>query len=521
MIRSDYLIVGSGIAGLSLALKASKNGSVSLITKKKLFDSATGKAQGGIACVMDKADSFEAHVRDTIISGAGLCNEKMVEKMVVEGPERIRELISLGVEFTKKKDSDSEFELALEGGHGKRRILHAGDITGNEIERVLIRNIEKHKNITVYEYHIAIDLILDKDRICRGAYIFDNGNNNTEIFEAKVIVLTCGGAGKTYLYTSNPDVATGDAVAMAYRAGANIANMEFIQFHPTCLYNSAAKSFLISEAVRGEGAVLKLRDGGSFIEKYSPQKELALRDILVRAIDSELKSRGEKFVYLDITAKSKDFLMKRFPNIYAKCLEYGIDISKDMIPVVPAAHFFCGGIVIDENGRTSIENLYAAGETACSGVHGANRLASNSLLEGVVYADRVYKDSLQFLEKEYSEIDVKSIDNAKSSVNKSDVFVQKKEEEVRQLTWDYLGISRSNERLLKMQERTNILKVEIEQYLKEVPFAVDRIELRNMMFVAEMIVRSAIQRKESRGLHFNTDYPFLLPDAKDTVINIR
>jgi L-aspartate oxidase len=521
MIRSDYLIVGSGIAGLSLALKASKNSRVSLVTKKKLFDSATGKAQGGIACVTDESDSFEAHVRDTVVSGAGLCNEKMVEKMVVEGPERIRELISLGVEFTKKKNSDSEFELALEGGHGKRRILHSGDITGNEIERVLIKNIEKNKNITVYKYHTAIDLILDKDRICRGVYVFDNENNNTEIFEAKVTVLTCGGAGKTYLYTSNPDVATGDAVAMAYRAGANIANMEFVQFHPTCLYNIAAKSFLISETVRGEGAVLKLRDGGSFVEKYSPQKELAPRDIVARAIDSELKSRGEKFVYLDITAKNKAFLAKRFPNIYAKCLEYGIDISKDMIPVVPAAHFFCGGVMIDENGRTSIENLYAAGETACSGVHGANRLASNSLLEGVVYADRVYKDSLQFLEKEYSEVDAKPIDNTKSPVNKSAAFVRKKEEEVRRLTWDYLGISRSNERLLKAKKKIDILKVEIDQYFKEAPFTVDEIELRNMIFIAEMIVRSAIQRKESRGLHFNTDYPFLLPVAKDTVINIR
>ncbi|BAG13682.1 L-aspartate oxidase [Candidatus Endomicrobiellum trichonymphae] len=520
MISSDYLVIGSGIAGLSLALKASKNGSVSLITKKKLFDSATGKAQGGIACVMDESDSFEAHVRDTIVSGAGLCNEKMVEKMVVEGPERIRELIVLGVEFTKKKDSDSKFELALEGGHGKRRILHAGDITGNEIERVLIRNIEKHKNITVYEYHTAIDLILNKDRICRGVYVFDSENNNTEIFEAKVTALTCGGAGKTYLYTSNPDVATGDAVAMAYRAGADIANMEFVQFHPTCLHSSDARSFLISEAVRGEGAVLKLKDGGSFVEKYNPQKELASRDVVARAIDCELKSSGEKFVYLDITAKSKDFLMKRFPNIYAKCLEYGIDISRDMIPVVPAAHFFCGGVVIDENGRSSIKNLYAAGETACSGVHGANRLASNSLLEGVVYADRIYKDSLQFLRKEYSKIDGKPIGNIKSSLNKSAVFVQKKEE-VRRLTWDYLGISRSNEGLLKAQEKIDVLKVEIEQCFKKAPFTIDGIEVRNMMFIAEMIARSAIQRKESRGLHFNTDYLFLLPDVKDTVINIR
>ncbi|MCA6085123.1 L-aspartate oxidase [Candidatus Endomicrobiellum agilis] len=520
MIKSDYLIIGSGIAGLSLALKASKSGSVSLITKKKLFDSATGKAQGGIACVTDKSDSFEAHARDTMVSGAGLCNEKMVEKMVAEGPERIRELISLGVEFTKKNNSDSEFELALEGGHGKRRILHAGDITGNEIERVLIKNIKKNKNIDVYEDHTAIDLILDEDIVCRGVYILSNKNNNTEIFEAKVTVLACGGAGRTYLYTSNPDVATGDGIAMAYRAGANIANMEFVQFHPTCLCSSNANSFLISEAVRGEGAVLKLKNGESFVEKYSPQKELAPRDIVARAIDSELKSSGENFVYLDITAKSKDFLIKRFPNIYAKCFEYGIDISKDMIPVVPAAHFFCGGVAIDENGRTTIKNLYAAGETACSGVHGANRLASNSLLEGIVYAERIYEDSLQFLRKEYSEIDVEPVNNAQSLANEPAVFARKREA-VRQLAWDYLGISRSDERLLKAQRRIDILKTEIEQYFKNASFSMDGIELRNIAFVAEMIVRSAIQRKESRGLHFNTDYPFMLPDAKNTIINIK
>jgi L-aspartate oxidase len=317
-MRSDYLIIGSGIAGLSLALKASKNGSVSLITKREMFDSSTSRSQGGIVCVIDKLDSFQEHIHDTLVSGAGLCNEKMVAKMSIEAPERIKELIELGVKFTRKSDLD--FDLGMEGGHSKRRILHAGDVTGDEIEKVLISNISKHKNIFVYEEFSAIDLILDDEKTCRGAYVFDNEKNSIEIFEAKVTVLATGGAGKTYLYTSNPDVATGDGVAMSYRAGANISNMEFVQFHPTCLYNSEAKSFLISEAVRGEGAVLRLKNGERFMDKYSSQKELAPRDIVARAIDSELKSRRESFVYLDITSKSRDFLMKRFPNIYAKCI---------------------------------------------------------------------------------------------------------------------------------------------------------------------------------------------------------
>lgn len=520
MIRADYLIIGSGIAGLSLALKASEKGNVALITKRKLFDSATGKAQGGVACVTDKSDSFEQHIEDTVIAGAGLCNKKMVAKMVTEGPDRINELIKLGVKFSKKSYSDSEFELGLEGGHSKRRVLHAGDITGNEIERVLIENIQKHQNIIVYEEHTAIDLILDDKDICRGAFVFKNERNDVEIFEAKVTVIACGGAGKSYLYTSNPDIATGDGIAMAYRAGANIANMEFVQFHPTCLYNPVAKSFLISEAVRGEGGILRLQNGETFMEKYHPLKELAPRDIVARAIDSELKARGENFVYLDITAKERDFLVKRFPNIYANCLEYGIDISKDMIPVVPAAHYFCGGVEIDEHGRTNIKNLYAIGESSCSGVHGANRLASNSLLEGIVYAHRVYEDSQNLLGKKYSDISSKQINNTQSTSAESTVFVQDWDE-VRRLTWNYLGISRSDERLLKAEKRIDILKSEIDDYFWNSPFTVDRIEVRNIATIAEMLVRSAMLRKESRGLHYNTDYPFTLPEAKDTVINIK
>jgi L-aspartate oxidase len=518
MVKSDYLVIGSGIAGLSFALKAAKCGTVSLVTKRKLFDSSTGRAQGGIACVTDKLDSFEEHVRDTLISGAGLCNKEMVEKMVKEASDRIKELVELGVNFTKKDEFSFEFDLGLEGGHSKRRVLHSGDVTGEKIEKVLINNIYKLENITFYEEHTAIDLILDDNGVCSGAHTLNNENSKIELFQAKIVVLACGGSGKTYLYTTNPDVATGDGIAMAYRAGADIANMEFVQFHPTCLYNSEVKSFLISEALRGEGAVLRLKNGERFMDKYSSQKELAPRDIVARAIDTELKARRENFVYLDITSKSRDFLVRRFPNIYAKCLEYGIDMAKDMVPVTPAAHFFCGGINIDEHGMTNIENLYAIGETSCSGIHGANRLASNSLLEGIVYADRAYKDSLKFLSREHREI--KSQKNKIDNSAKSSQIVMQEWEEIRRLTWSYLGIYRSNEKLSKAKKRIDILKNEIDQYFLSAPISVDIIELRNIACVSELILRSAMLRKESRGLHFNVDYPFMLSKSCNTIINI-
>ncbi|MCL1971806.1 MAG: L-aspartate oxidase [Endomicrobia bacterium] len=517
MVKSDYLVIGSGIAGLSFALKACKSGNVALITKRKLFDSATGKAQGGVACVTDKSDSFEQHIQDTIVAGAGLCSKKIVDMVVREGPDRIDELIKMGVKFSKKSYSDSEFELGLEGGHSKRRILHAGDSTGNEIERALIENIAKNPNIIVYEEYTAIDLILDDKGVCRGAYVFRNEKSDVEIFEAKVTVLASGGAGKAYLYTSNPDIATGDGIAMAYRAGADIANMEFVQFHPTCLFNPDAKSFLISEAVRGEGGILRLKNGEAFMEKHHPLKELAPRDIVARAIDSELKASGDSFVYLDITAKDRDYLIKRFPNIYATCLGYGIDISKDMIPVVPAAHYFCGGVLVDENGKTTIRNLYAIGETSCTGLHGANRLASNSLLEGLVYAHRAYSDSTALISKKYADINPKQIKNSQSASGESTVFVQDWNE-IRRLNWNYLGISRSDERLLKAEKRIDLLEEEIDQYFWSLPFTVDRIEVRNIAFISKMIARSACLRKESRGLHYNIDYPFTLPEAKDTII---
>lgn len=518
-MQSDYLIIGSGIAGLSLALKASQKGSVALITKRKIYDSATSKAQGGVACVTDKSDSFESHIEDTMIAGAGLCKEKIVEAVVTEAPARIKELIKLGVKFTKKDYSDSEFELGLEGGHSKRRILHAGDTTGKEIERVLVENVRKNPNIKIFEEHTAVDLIINpKTGACQGAYIFANDKNEIENFKAKVTVLASGGAGKTYLYTSNPDIATGDGFAMAYRAGADMANMEFVQFHPTCLFNPEAKSFMISEAVRGEGGILRLQNGEPFMEKYHPRKELAPRDVVARAIDKELKSSGESFVYLDITAKSMDFLVKRFPNIYAKCLSYGMDISKDMIPVMPAAHFFCGGVAVDEHGRSSIPNLYAIGETSCTGLHGANRLASNSLLEGLVYAHRTFEDSQNLLNKNYDDFKVEPLPII-SEDRDSTIFVQDWNE-LRRITWNYLGISRSNERLAKAVKRIEILKEEIGEYFWHSKLAADIIEVRNIVTVAEMIARSASMRKESRGLNYNTDYPFTDKEAKDTIIRI-
>ncbi|MDR1244097.1 MAG: L-aspartate oxidase [Endomicrobium sp.] len=519
MIKSDYLIIGSGIAGLSLALKAAQNSTVSLITKKKLFDSSTGKAQGGIACVMDKHDSFKEHIQDTLVSGAGLCNKNMVKKMVSEAPARLNELINLGVKFTKKENNQDEFDLGLEGGHSKRRILHAADFTGKEIENVLIKNVLKNKNITVFENHPAIDLIINKNNICVGAYVFVSKKNYIETFQAKIVALACGGASKTYLYTSNPDVATGDGIAMAYRAGADIANMEFVQFHPTSLYNKDAKSFLISEAVRGEGAILRSKDGNPFMKKYSTKKELAPRDIVTRAIDKELKTRRDNCVYLDITSKSRSFLMKRFPNIYAKCLEYGIDMAKDMIPVIPAAHFFCGGVKIDVNGRTKIKNLYALGETACSGIHGANRLASNSLLEGIVYADRVYNDSVYYLnEKRY---DLKDFSYKYKSSKENALIYMQEWEEIRRTSWNYLSIVRSNEKLIKAKKRIDLLKSEINTFFECSPITVENIELRDIVCIADLIVNSAMQRKESRGLHYNIDYPKMLPTAEDTIINIK
>lgn len=518
MKKIDCLVIGSGIAGLSFALKACKAGNVAIVTKNKLFDSATGKAQGGVACVSDKNDTFESHIQDTIIAGDGLCDEEIVEIAVKSAPERIKELIGLGVKFTKKDYNSSEFELGLEGGHSKRRILHAGDITGEEIEKVLVENINKTKNINIYEEHMAVDLIIDENKNCCGAHIYDVKKSKVEMVLAKIVVLACGGIGKVFLYTSNPDLATGDGIAMAYRAGAKISNMEFVQFHPTCLYNPVAKSFLISEAVRGEGAILKNQKEEPFMEKYHKLKDLAPRDVVSRAIDTELRKSGDKFVYLDIRHKGVDFIIKRFPNIYAKCLSYGIDMAKDMIPVVPAAHYCCGGIKVDKYGQTSITNLFAIGENACNGLHGANRLASNSLLDGLVFAHYAHEKVKEILP------DIKFNEKVKEFVNESTgngdpTIMLHNWEEVRRVMSNFVGIVRTQERLNMALRRLEMIKEEVENHFIDFKVSVELLEVKNIVDVAEIIIRSAMERKESRGVHYTSDYPEKLTEKKETIIS--
>ena len=523
--KTDFLILGSGIAGLSLAIKASTLGSVAIVTKKEKNESNTNYAQGGIAAVTDKTDSFEEHIQDTLVCGAGLSNPEVVEFIVKEAPPRIQELIDWGVNFTKSETNPGTYDLGQEGGHNRRRILHAKDFTGQEIERALNEKVSHIENVSVYENHIGIDLITHKDAKgvtinCLGAYVLDINNSEIHTYRAKYTILCTGGAGKVYLITTNPDIATGDGLAMAYRAGARIANMEFIQFHPTCLYHPDAKAFLISEAVRGEGGILKLKNGSTFMEKYHPMKSLAPRDVVAKAIDNEIKQAGDEFVLLDITHRDRDFLIKRFPNIYNKCLEYGIDMALQPIPIAPAAHYICGGVAVDHYGKTSLDNLFACGEVSCTGLHGANRLASNSLLEALVYAHRVYlKISKSFKQTPQSDVTIAPWDASGTTKSDDSVVVTHNWDEIRRCMWNYVGIVRSDKRLERAERRIDMVLSELHEYYWNYKVTKDLAELRNITTVAKLIVMSARARKESRGLHYNIDYPGTSDEfKKDTII---
>ncbi|MBB5347510.1 L-aspartate oxidase [Desulfoprunum benzoelyticum] len=516
-MECDFLIVGSGIAGLSFALRASRLGSVVIITKKEGNDTATNLAQGGIAAVTSTMDTFDLHVQDTLQSGAGICDERIVRLVVGDGPEQVRNLIEVGVQFVREGGSkDSPLSLGREGGHSRRRVVHAHDLTGREIERALLEKVKENPNIQLFENSICVDLLIvpksktGKIKTCVGAYVLKQEGDDIVPFQAKRTILCTGGAGKVYLYTSNPDISTGDGIAMAFRAGAEVANMEFVQFHPTCLYHRDAKNFLISEAVRGEGAILVDESGNRFMHKYDPERmELATRDTVARAIDEEMKKTGKDCVFLDISHKDAGFLRKRFPGIYAKCKEYGIDITKDRIPVVPAAHYQCGGVVTDEWGNTTIDGLMALGETACTGLHGANRLASNSLLEAVVYANKAFL----YCEKELSKIKANKktdIDLWKSGNATSldeEILINHNWDIIRRTMWNYVGIVRRKKRLLLAQKRIAEIQQEIEQHYQDYRVTPNMIELRNIALIASLIIMASLKRKESRGLHYIIDYP--------------
>jgi len=516
--QTDFLILGSGIAGLSFAIKASELGTVAVVTKKGKFESNTNYAQGGIAAVQDEEDSFASHIQDTLSCGADLCKEDVVRFVVEEGPERVKELVQWGVEFTRDESGGNcRYDLGREGGHSRRRVLHAKDLTGREIERALNEHASRKKTVHIYENFIAIDLIMESfvtgrtdisANRCIGAYVFDFNNNRVHTFKAKYVILATGGCGKVYLVTTNPDIATGDGIAMAYRVGAQIANMEFIQFHPTCLFHPDAKSFLISEAVRGEGAILRLKNGESFMERYHPMKSLAPRDVVAKAIDTELKKSGDDYVLLDISHKDRDFIMSRFPNIYEKCLLYGIDMSTDPIPVVPAAHYLCGGVMINEHGETSIDRLFAFGEVSCSGLHGANRLASNSLLEAIVFSHRAFlRIQKDFEHIRDEEISIPPWDPRGATESDESIVVSHNWDEIRLCMWHYVGIVRSDKRLERADRRIDLISREIDDYYRNFVITRDLLELRNIATVAAIIVRCARMRKESRGLHYNIDFP--------------
>ncbi len=521
MIRFDVAVVGSGLAGLTVALNLADHCKVGIVTKRELLDGASNWAQGGIAAVLATDDSPESHVRDTEIAGAGLCDHEVVRLVVEHGREAIEWLITQGVPFTRDDSFEFGYHLTREGGHSHRRVIHAADATGHAVQATLEARVKAHPNISVLEHHTAIDLItgarlVHGERRCYGMYALDGRAGRVVTIGAGQMVLATGGAGKVYLYTTNPDTATGDGIAMGWRAGCRVANMEFVQFHPTCLYHPHAKSFLISEAVRGEGGVLRLPDGTRFMPVHDERAELAPRDIVARAIDFEMKKRGLDCVYLDITHKPPAFLLEHFPTIHARCLELGIDVARQPIPVVPAAHYTCGGIQTDRHGATDLPGLYAVGETAHTGLHGANRLASNSLLECLVFGRAAARQILEQPRREVPQLP--SWDESRVTDADEEIVISHNWDELRRFMWDYVGIVRTNKRLERAMHRIRMLSGEIHEYYSNFRVTSDLLDLRNLVLTADLIVSSAARRRESRGLHFSRDYPRQLAEARDTVL---
>lgn len=522
---NNILIIGGGIAGLSLALKLADHHPVTLLTKRGLLESNTLYAQGGIAAVLDPNDSIEEHVQDTLIAGDGLCNEAAVRFTATHGRQAIEELIELSVPFTACQADDEQdcdlfpFHLTREGGHSHRRIIHAADHTGQSVQLSLALKIRQHANILLLEHHTAVDLIKRENR-CVGVYALNQATDEISTLASPAVVLATGGAGKVYLYTSNPDLATGDGIAMAWRAGCRVANMEFMQFHPTVLYHASERAFLISEAVRGEGGYLKRPDGSRFMHEYDERLELAPRDIVARAIDAEMKKLGCDHMWLDISHRDADFVTSHFPTIYKRCLGLGIDITKEPIPIVPATHYTCGGVVTDLRARTDLKGLYAVGEVAYTGLHGANRLASNSLLEGLVFANAAYEDILmrQAESKLIAPPTLPDWDESQVNPSPEQVLIAHDWDEIRRVMWDFVGIVRTEERLKRALKRILVIREEIEDFYAQYYLNTDFIELRNLALVAELIVRSALSRKESRGLHYIIDYPHQLSEAEPTIL---
>ena len=515
IIKTDILIIGSGAAGLTAAIELSDRFKVAVISKNQIIDSSTWYAQGGIAAVLAKEDSTKSHIEDTLKVGDGLCNREAVEFCIENGREAISWLEDCGVVFTKNK-KNSDLHLTQEGGHSYRRVVHADDATGREVSDSLAAKVLRNKNISILENHLAVDLIV-KNKKCFGAYVFNKSKENVLTISAGAVILATGGASKAYLYTSNPDGASGDGYALAWRAGCRLENMEFNQFHPTCLFHPEAKSFLISEALRGEGAILKTLSGVPFMKKYNSKGDLASRDIVARSIDNEMKVSGTDNVFLDISHRPPKEIKKSFPSIFKKCLEFGFDITKSPIPVVPAAHYTCGGIVTDLDGRTDISNLYAIGETSCTGLHGANRMASNSLLECIVFAKAAANDIKINFNLDRSS--VPEWDNSKVIKAGENILINHNWDASRRLMWNYVGIVRSNDRLKKAKDKMKLITSEVKEFYKNYEVTSDFLELRNLVLVSELIIKSAIKRKESRGLHYNLDYPKKFKKADSTILS--